>query len=59
MMAISLALREAHHVLTNTILMVATDNASVVSYISKQEGTHSQPCVQKFGNFLCGVIKGE
>ena len=36
MMAISMALERAHHVIHNTTVMIATDNASVVSYIIKR-----------------------
>ena len=59
MMAISMALERAHHVIHNTTVMIATVSASVVSYIIKQGGLILPPCVWRFRTSYFGVIKGE
>ena len=57
MMAISMALERAPHVIHNTTVMIATDSPSVVSYIIKlgvggRGGGHSPPLCMEVCNFL-------
>ena len=40
-MAISLALRQTHHHIIHSTVLISTDNTFVVSYLSLQSGTHS------------------
>ena len=51
MMAISMALERAHRVIYNTTVMIATYNASVVSYIIKLGGRGDS-----FPNLVCGGL---
>lgn len=41
MKAILLALKEFQHILSNSSVMIATDNSSVVAYLQREGGTHS------------------
>ena len=50
MMTISMALERALHAIQNTTIIVATDNASVVSYIMKQGWVGDS-----FSNFVYGI----
>ena len=70
MKAILLALKQCHQYVSNSTVMVATDNSSVVSYLQREGGTHSpslcmevwetlQWCNQKEINLLVRHIPGK
>ena len=52
MKAISLTLKQFQEILCNSLVMIDTDNASVVAYIRKEGGTHSPTlCMGSLGDF--------
>ena len=53
MKAILLALKEFQLILSNSSVMIATDNSSVVVYLQKEDGTHSPTlCVEVWETLL-------
>ncbi|MCG7869756.1 MAG: hypothetical protein JAY74_25725 [Candidatus Thiodiazotropha taylori] len=53
MKAILLALKQCHQYVTNSTVLIATDNSSVVSYLKKQGGTHSPSlCMEVWDTLL-------
>ena len=47
--AVFLALKEFQDLCSNKIVLVATDNSTVVSYINKEIGMRSGPLVPRYG----------
>ena len=54
-----LALKSFEHLCRDQIVLVATDNTTVVSYINKQVGMKSALSVPSYGGFCPGAIPGE
>ena len=48
--AVFLALKEFQDLCSNKIVLVATDNSTVVSYINKEGGMRSGPLVPRYGD---------
>jgi hypothetical protein len=57
MKAILLAVRQCHQQLTNHSILLSSDNSTVVSYINKQGGTHSQSLFLLVEELLIFVYK--
>ena len=52
MMAIALALKQALLYITNSTVLISTDNTTVVSYLNKQGGTHSPDLCLEVWNII-------
>ena len=48
-----LALKSFRSQCLNQNLLISTDNSSVVAYLNKQEGTHSQDILENHGLVEC------
>ena len=59
MIAITLALKQAHHHIINSAILVSTDNTTVVAYLRQQVRTHSLDLCLKVWNTLIWCHQNE